>query len=134
MFGKAIKSLKGVLHDVKDSVKETVNTVSNTTQNTFVINGKNYYEEKLLGEGGYGYVYEVSDNGEYKFIVYNRHGSIKEQSIIVNNINRSNPEGKCSGWYQNGVSNISIDANDDIGIGKYVSDTHKKKVEVFNWE
>ena len=61
MFGKAIKSIKGVINDVKDTVKDTVNTAANPTTNTFVINGKNYYEEKLLGEGGYGYVYEVSD-------------------------------------------------------------------------
>ena len=29
---------------------------------------------------------------------------------------------------------VSDDVADAIGIGKYVSDTHKKKVEVFNWE
>ena len=29
---------------------------------------------------------------------------------------------------------VSDDIADAIGIGKYVSDTHKKKVEVFNWE
>ena len=84
MFGKAIKSLKGVLHDVKDSVKETVNTVSNTTQNTFVINGKNYYEEKLLGEGGYGYVYEVSDAKGNKFALkkMNILNKIQYQNIV----------------------------------------------------
>ena len=68
MFGKAIKSIKGVINDVKDTVKDTVNTAANTTtSNTFVINGKNYYEEKLLGEGGYGYVYEVSDSKGNKY-------------------------------------------------------------------
>lgn len=29
---------------------------------------------------------------------------------------------------------VSDDVADAIGIGKYVSDTHKKKVELFNWE
>ncbi len=67
MFNKAIKSIKGVIHDVKDSVKDTVNSVSTPTSNTFTINGKNYYENKLLGEGGYGYVYEVSDTQGRKF-------------------------------------------------------------------
>ena len=52
---------------MKDSVKDTVNNVSNTGSNTFVVNGKNYYEDKLLGEGGYGYVYEVSDSKGKKY-------------------------------------------------------------------
>ena len=67
MFGKAIKSIKGVLNDVKDTVKDTVNTASNPGSNKFVVNGKNYYEDKLLGEGGYGYVYEVSDSKGKKY-------------------------------------------------------------------
>lgn len=29
---------------------------------------------------------------------------------------------------------VSDDVADAIGIGKYVSDTHKKKVEIFSWE
>lgn len=29
---------------------------------------------------------------------------------------------------------VSDDVADAIGIGKYISNTHKKKVEVFNWE
>ena len=63
MFGKAIKSIKGVLNDVKDSVKDTVNSVSTTTtSNTFTVNGKHYIEDKLLGEGGYEYVYKVSNS------------------------------------------------------------------------
>ena len=37
MFNKAIKSIKGVIHDVKDSVKDTVNSVSTPTSNTFTI-------------------------------------------------------------------------------------------------
>ena len=67
MFNKAISSIKGVLNDVKDSVKDTVNSVSSPTTNTFTINGKHYYENKLLGEGGYGYVYEVSDSQGKKY-------------------------------------------------------------------
>lgn len=29
---------------------------------------------------------------------------------------------------------VSDDVADAIGIGKYISETHKKKVEIFNWE
>ena len=58
-----MKSIKGVFNDVK----ETVNTVSNQNSNTFTVNGKHYYEDKLLGEGGYGYVYQVSDSQGNKY-------------------------------------------------------------------
>ena len=68
MFGKAMDTIKGVINDMKDTVKDTMNTVSNSTSpSTFVINGKSYYENKLLGEGGYGYVYEVSDSQGKKY-------------------------------------------------------------------
>ena len=90
MFGKAMKSIKGVFNDVK----ETVNTVSNQNSNTFTVNGKNYYEDKLLGEGGYGYVYQVSDSKGNKYALkknkyfisttiskYNSRNQIMETSI-----------------------------------------------------
>ena len=67
MIGKAIKSIKGVLNEVKDTVKDTVNIATNQTSQTFTINGKHYYEDKLLGEGGYGYVYQVSDSQGNKY-------------------------------------------------------------------
>ena len=34
-------------------------------------------------------------------------------------------------WYDVSVSDDIADA---VGIGKYVSDTHKKKTEIVNWE
>ena len=90
MFGKAIKSIKGVLNDVKDSVKDTVNSVSTTTtSNTFTVNGKHYIEDKLLGEGGYGYVYEVSNSQGKKF-------ALKKMNIL------SQPQ------YQNIIREIRI--------------------------
>ena len=83
MFGKALKSIKNALNEVKDTVKETmketVSTVSNPSQNsTFKINGKNYYQEKLLGEGGYGYVFEVSDPQGNRY-------ALKKMNILSNN-------------------------------------------------
>ena len=78
MFDKAMKSIKGVINEMKDTVKDTVNNVSNTGSNTFTVNGKNYYENKLLGEGGYGYVYEVSDSKGNKY-------ALKKMNILNKN-------------------------------------------------
>ena len=63
MIGKAFKSIKGIINDAKEKVTEKVSNasipnisspVSNSFTNTFIVNGKTYYENKLLGEGGYG--------------------------------------------------------------------------------
>ena len=72
MIEKAFKSIKGIIKDAKDIVTEKVSNASmpsipNPIANTFVINKKNYYQNKLLGEGGYGYVFEVSDSKGNKY-------------------------------------------------------------------
>ena len=64
--------------------------------------------------------YEVSENGKYTFKVYNKKGISKESSIEVKNIDKTAPTGSCSGYYQKGSSIIHINANDNIGISKYV--------------
>ena len=66
------------------------------------------------------YIYDVSENGTYKFIVYNKKGTKKEASIEVKNINKTAPTGSCSGSYKDEVSTINITATDDIGISKYM--------------
>ena len=83
MIGKAFKSLKGMLNDAKEIVSEKVSNVSmppipNPVSNTFIINGKTYYENKLLGEGGYGYVFEVSDSKGNKY-------ALKKMNILNKN-------------------------------------------------
>ena len=83
MIGKAFKSLKGMINDAKEIVSEKVSNVSmpsmpNPVSNTFVINRKTYYENKLLGEGGYGYVFEVSDSRGNKY-------ALKKMNILNKN-------------------------------------------------
>lgn len=68
------------------------------------------------------YSYKVSKNGTYTFKTYSTKGVTKEQSIIVNNIDKELPTGSCSGSYKDGVSTINISAKDDIGVKKYEID------------
>ena len=68
------------------------------------------------------YTYEVSENGNYKFIMYNKKNKNIEKSITVNNINKTKPSGSCSGSYKDGKSVINIKAQDDIGISRYEID------------
>ena len=64
--------------------------------------------------------YQVSNNGEYKFVMYNTEGAYFEKIITINNIDREAPSGSCSGSYQEGTSQINISATDNVGISKYV--------------
>ena len=64
--------------------------------------------------------YQVSNNGEYKFVMYNTEGSSLEKKITINNIDKEVPSGSCSGSYQEGTSQINISATDNVGISKYV--------------
>ena len=68
------------------------------------------------------YTYEVSENGNYRFIMYNKKNKNIEKSITVNNINTTKPSGSCSGSYKDGKSVINIKAQDDIGISRYEID------------
>ena len=65
------------------------------------------------------YEYEVTANGKYKFIVYNKKGMSKEASIEVKNIDKTAPTGSCKGSYKDGKSTINITANDNVGIKSY---------------
>ncbi len=64
--------------------------------------------------------YEVSNNGTYKFVMYNQNGQSKEKSITISNIDKESPTGSCSGTYGSGKSNIYVSAKDNVGISKYV--------------
>ena len=64
--------------------------------------------------------YEVSNNGTYKFLMYNTKDEKVEKSITINNIDKIAPSGSCSGYYKGGISLIEVKASDNSGISKYV--------------
>ena len=80
------------------------------------------------------YTYRVSDNEEYKFVLYNKYGIVKEKSIKISNINRTNPNVSCSAKFTNGKTVVTIDATDDIGIKSYVvnNNTYNSNVVSIN--
>ena len=80
--------------------------------------------------------YKVSKNGTYKFTIYNKLGNSLEKEITITNIDKEPPTASCTGTYGNGKSNITIKANDNIGINKYVIDnnTYTEKAITLNKE
>ena len=64
--------------------------------------------------------YQVNNNGTYTFKMYNTKGEVTEKSITIANIDKEAPSGSCTGYYQNGVTNITINAQDNDKISRYV--------------
>ena len=119
-------SKKRVIVVMDSNISLTLNnedyTNKNVNINIYVMD--NYFDYLILPNGNKvtskSYTYEVSDNGEYKFIIYNKLGEKAEKSINVKNIDKVSPTGSCSGTYGNGKSNITIKSSDNIGISKYI--------------
>ena len=94
------------------SVGINVYVVDNYFDYMMAPNGERVSEKK--------YTYQVNENGEYKFSIYDKLGKSQEKSILVSNIDKEAPNGSCTGLYGNGKTIIDIKAEDSSGISKYV--------------
>ena len=94
------------------SVGINVYVVDNYFDYMVAPNGEKVSEKK--------YTYQVNENGEYKFSIYDKLGKSQEKSILVSNIDKEAPNGSCTGLYGNGKTLINIKAIDNTGISKYV--------------
>ena len=94
------------------SVGINVYVVDNYFDYMVAPNGEKVSEKK--------YTYQVNENGEYKFSIYDKLGKSQEKSILVSNIDKEAPNGSCTGLYGNGKTSINIKAIDNTGISKYV--------------
>lgn len=66
------------------------------------------------------YEYTISNNGTYNFEVYNTYGLMRRYTYVISNIDKEAPSGSCSGYTQGKKSYITIKANDNLGVSKYV--------------
>lgn len=66
------------------------------------------------------YTYKVTTNGTYEFVVFNTSGVSRKATIVVNNIDKDKPKGKCVITHGENESYITVTATDVSGIGKYV--------------
>lgn len=65
------------------------------------------------------YNYKVTKNGTYEFIVYNKNGESRKASMVVSNIDKEKPRGKCVITHEGNGSVITITATDNTGIASY---------------
>lgn len=94
---------------------------SNYSNNSVTINIgiiNNYFDYILLPNGNKDTnrttTYEVTENGTYKFAVYSKDGSFKEESITINNIDKDKPTGSCAAKYTNGTYTITTNVTDNV--------------------
>lgn len=66
------------------------------------------------------YTYQVTKNGTYEFIVYNKKDDYRKATIVVKNIDKEKPKGKCVITHSGDGSIITIKATDNVGIASYV--------------
>lgn len=82
----------------------------------------NYFEKLVLPDGTFttkrNHIYEVSENGEYKFVVYSKNNTTKEQSILIYNIDKIPPTVSCNATVK-GNTSVTVNANDENGILGY---------------
>ncbi len=117
-----------IVMDSEISITTDTDEYTNQKVNINIYVNDIYFNYIILPDGNKvnqnKYTYSVTKNGTYKFIVYNKKGGKKEKSITISSINITKPSGSCSGYYQNGKSQITIQASDDVGIQKYVIDNN----------
>ena len=80
------------------------------------------------------YNYKVTKNGTYEFIVYNKNGESRKASMVVSNIDKEKPRGKCVITHEGKGSTITITATDNTGIASYTysGDSYSSNVIKFD--
>lgn len=66
------------------------------------------------------YTYKVTTNGTYEFVVFNTAGNSRKATIIVKNIDKDKPKGKCYITQLEDATQITIEASDYSGIDRYI--------------
>lgn len=102
--------------DVNISYNKDVFSSDKVVVNIGVIN--NYFDYILLPNGNRDTrrttTYNITENGTYKFSIYSKDGTFKEETITINNIDKEKPSGSCSAKYSNGKYTVTTNVNDNL--------------------
>lgn len=114
---------KVVVYDI--SIKLSLANTKVTASTDIIVSVKDsYFDYLLLPDNNKvndkSYKYKVKDNGEYKFVVYDKNGFTKEASITVSNIDKGITSASCSGSFKNEKTILNVSAEASSGINRYV--------------
>lgn len=97
---------------------------TNQSVNILVTTNVDNFDRLMLPNGtkvpNKTYTYKVTTNGTYEFIVYNTAGNYRKATMIVSNIDKDKPKGKCTITHGDNESYITITATDASGIDRYI--------------
>ena len=61
MFKQALKTLQNGINTGINTITTAVSSIANqATASKFTVNNREYIEDHLIAEGGYGYIYQVT--------------------------------------------------------------------------
>lgn len=114
---------KVVVYDI--SIKLSLSNTKVTASTDIIVSVKDsYFDYLLLPDNNKvndkSYKYKVKDNGEYKFVVYDKNGFTKEASITVSNIDKGITSASCNGSFKNEKTVLNVSAEASSGINRYV--------------
>lgn len=114
---------KVVVYDI--SIKLSLANTKVTASTDIIVSVKDsYFDYLLLPDNNKvndkSYKYKVTDNGEYKFVVYDKNGFTKEASITVSNIDKGITSASCNGSFKNEKTVLNVSAEASSGINRYV--------------
>ena len=97
---------------------------TNKSVNILVTTNVDNFDRLMLPNGtkvpNKNYTYKVTTNGTYEFVVFNTAGASRKGTIVVSNIDKDKPKGKCVITQDSEKTYITITANDVSGIAKYI--------------
>ena len=64
-------------------------------------------------------IYKVSENGTYKFMIYDTYNRIIEKEIDINNIDRTKPEGTCKATLSYNKTEVKVNITTEREISSY---------------
>ena len=88
---------------------------------TIKLNIKNEYEKIIYPDGSSGnnLEYVVTSNGKYLFKVYDKYGREKELEVIINNIDKSMPNGVCIANVFYGRTEVVLNTSSFKNVNSY---------------
>ena len=106
------------------SLKLDNSNPTNKSINILVSTNVDNFDRLMLPNGtkvpNKSYTYKVTTNGTYEFVVFNTAGASRKATIVVSNIDKDKPKGKCVITHDEKESYITISATDASGIAKYI--------------
>jgi hypothetical protein len=120
-----------ISHDSDLVVDYTLNPRNLTNENVLItLNVSSDYNKIIYPDNTSGdkLTYEVIENGNYKFIIYDKYDRIIEKEIVIDNIDKTVPQGSCvaTRYYNRTEIKVTIDTEREISSYEYLVNTSTK--------